>query len=113
MEKKNQSRTPWTYREFVTRFPELAAAHEQVGQAAEAAGPLEKRTQVLVKIGICAGAGLESALRSQVRRAAEHGVTPQEIEHAILLGMNSIGFPSTVAAWRWAQTELSKSAEQE
>ncbi len=113
MQKKDKSRLPRTYREFVTRFPGMAAAHEQLGQAAEAAGPLEKRTQVLVKIGICAGAGLESALKSQVRRAAEHGVTPQEIEHAIMLGMNSLGFPSTVAAWRWAQTELSKSAEQE
>ncbi|TVQ41138.1 MAG: carboxymuconolactone decarboxylase family protein [Spirochaetaceae bacterium] len=102
---------PRTYRQVVKRFPRIAAAHEQMGSAAEAAGPLEKRTQVLIKIGICAGAGLENALRSQVRRAVEHGLSREEIEHAIVLGINSIGFPATAAALQWADKALSRSEE--
>jgi len=62
----------------------------------------------MVKIGICIGAGLESALRSHVRRALQHGATPAEIEQAILLGMNTVGFPRTVAAWSWAQEQFKR-----
>jgi hypothetical protein len=39
----------------------------------------------LTKIGICVGAGLEAAARSQVRRAMECGTGPREVEHSILL----------------------------
>lgn len=74
----------------------------------EAAGPLDSKTLSLVKIGICIGAGLESALRSHVRRAMQHGATNLEIEQAILLGMNTVGFPRTVAAWSWAQEQFKR-----
>ena len=72
------------------------------------AGPLDAKTLALIKIGICIGAGLESALRSHVRRAMQHGATPAEVEQAILLGMNTVGFPRTVAAWSWAQEQFKR-----
>ena len=46
-------------------------------------GPLDAKAKALVKIGICVGAGLESALRSHVRRAGEAGASREEIEQAI------------------------------
>jgi alkylhydroperoxidase/carboxymuconolactone decarboxylase family protein YurZ len=99
----SRPRLPGTFKEFITEYPELGAAHERVASAVEKAGPLDGRTLALVKIGICLGAGLESALRSHVRRALEHGAARAEIEQAILLGMNTVGFPRTVAAWAWAR----------
>jgi alkylhydroperoxidase/carboxymuconolactone decarboxylase family protein YurZ len=60
----------------------------------------------LIKIGICLGAGLESATKSHVRRARQQGATEIEVEQAILLGMNTCGFPRTVAAWRWARDQI-------
>lgn len=102
------SGTPGTYQAFVTRYPALAKAHEEVAHAADAAGPLDAKAQALVKIGICVGAGLESALRSHVRRALQHGASAVEIEQAILLGMNTVGFPRTVAAWSWAQQQFAR-----
>jgi 4-carboxymuconolactone decarboxylase len=36
------------------------------------------------------------------------GATEQEIEQAILLGMNTCGFPRTVAAWQWAQVQFAR-----
>lgn len=102
---------PGTYAAFVARFPELGGAHEAIARAAEAAGPLDARTLALIKIGICVGAGLESALRSHVRRAMEHGATRQDIEQAILQAMNTVGFPRTVAAWSWACEQFDRPKE--
>lgn len=99
---------PGTYKRFIERFPELGAAHESVAAAVDKAGPLDARQCALVKIGICVGAGLESALRSHVRRALQHGAGVEEIEQAILLGMNTVGFPQTVAAWSWAQKQIER-----
>lgn len=103
------SKLPGTYKEFVQKFPTLGRAHESIAAAVEQAGPLDAKTLALIKIGICVGAGLESALRSHVRRAIQHGATPAEVEQAILLGMNTVGFPRTVAAWSWATAQLKRS----
>lgn len=101
---------PRTYREFVRKFPALGAAHDQVGKAVDTAGPLDARTCALIKIGICLGAGLESALRSHVRRALQHGASHAELEQAVLLGMNTCGFPRTVAAWQWTWQQIERGA---
>ncbi|QNN25205.1 carboxymuconolactone decarboxylase family protein [Planctomycetales bacterium ZRK34] len=97
---------PKTFQQFTERFPELAAAHQQIGQTVDQIGPLDDKTRCLIKIGICVGGGLESALRSHVRRATQAGATREEIEQAIMLGMNTVGFPRTVAAWSWAKQQF-------
>ena len=102
----SQNQIPQTFEAFTDRFPGLSQAHQQVGTALDDAGPLDDKTRALVKIGICAGAGLESALKSQVRRGLQAGLSAEEIEHALVLGMNSVGFPKTVAAWQWARKVL-------
>lgn len=106
-------KAPATYKAFIEKFPDLGAAHEAVGRATDAAGPLDAKACALIKIGICIGAGLESALRSHVRRAMHHGATPIEIEQAILLAMNTVGFPRTVAAWKWAQQQFERDAKED
>lgn len=103
---KPAAKLPGVFKEFVRKYPELGQSHERVAKAVERAGPLDGKTLALVKIGICVGAGLESALRSHVRRALQHGATTSEVEQAILLGMNTVGFPRTVAAWSWAHEQF-------
>ncbi len=97
---------PQTFEAFVKRFPEIDQAHQNTARALDAAGPLDARTSALVKLAICVGAGLESAVRSHVRRALDAGVSAEEIEHALVLGVNSIGFPPSVAAWQWGRQAL-------
>ncbi|MGY6555293.1 MAG: carboxymuconolactone decarboxylase family protein [Wenzhouxiangella sp.] len=104
----SQNDIPKTFAAFTDRFPSLDQAHRQAAEAIDMAGPLDAKARALVKIGICAGAGLESALKSQVRRGLEAGLSSDEIEHALVLGMNSVGFPKTVAAWQWARKVLSQ-----
>ena len=107
-EKTTSDRIPTTFKDFVEKFPDLAEAHEKIAKAVDAAGPLDAKTCSLIKIGICAGAGLDSALRSHVRRALQNGATETEIEQAIMLTMNTCGLPRTVSAWQWARKQFSR-----
>jgi AhpD family alkylhydroperoxidase len=105
---KKSPKVPGTFKAFIQKYPALGKAHEEVAKAALVAGPLDRKTCELIKIGISLGAGLESALKSHVRRAREAGATQPEIEQAILLGYNTTGFPRTVAAWSWALEQLAR-----
>jgi len=99
---------PGTYKAFVTKFPALGEAHEAVADAVAKAGPLDAKTCELIKIGLSIGAGLESAVRSHVRKAMQAGASEAEIEQAVLLAMNTLGFPRTVAAWSWARMQIER-----
>jgi alkylhydroperoxidase/carboxymuconolactone decarboxylase family protein YurZ len=97
---------PRTFQKFTERFPELRDAHQAIAQLADKAGSLSRRECELIKMGICMGAGLESAFRSHVRRAMEHGATIGEVEQAVVLAMTTVGFPRTAAAWQWAHKQI-------
>lgn len=107
-----KSRLPATFKAFIQKFPALGEAHENVAQAVDGYGPLDRKTCELIKIGLSVGAGLESATRSHVRRAMEHGATVEEIEQAVLLAMNTLGFPRTVAAWQWAWQQIERDRQE-
>jgi alkylhydroperoxidase/carboxymuconolactone decarboxylase family protein YurZ len=100
---------PQTFQEFIARFPAVASAHESTAKVVDDAGPLDRKTCELIKLGISVGAGLETATRSHTRRAMECGASREEVEQAILLAMTTCGFPRTVAAWRWARNDLDPS----
>lgn len=104
----NTDKLPGTFREFVRRFGDLGRLHQETGEALRRAGPLDEKTIELVKIGMCVGAGLESALRSHIHRAMAAGATEPEIEHAIVLGMTTCGFPATARAWSWANVQFER-----
>ncbi len=105
---RQSEKLPGTFRRFAQRFPRLVDAHEAIAQAVDAEGALDHKTSELIKIGICLGGGLESAMRSHVRRATQAGASMAEIEQAIVLGMNTCGFPRTVAAWSWAHEQFER-----
>jgi AhpD family alkylhydroperoxidase len=102
------NKLPNVFKELVAKYPEVAAAHDAMADAVRRTGPLDAKTCALIKIGISVGAGLESAVRSHVRRATEAGATREEIIQAIFQGMNTVGFPRTVAAWSWAQIQFAR-----
>jgi 4-carboxymuconolactone decarboxylase len=104
----NTTKLPPTFKAFIARYPELGKAHEAIARAVDAAGPLDPKTCSLIKIGLSIGAGLETATKSHVRRAMQNGATEAEVEQAILLAMNTCGFPRTVAAWQWARQQFER-----
>jgi AhpD family alkylhydroperoxidase len=93
---------PGPYVEFKKRHAKVWRAYDRLGLAAAAAGPLDAKTRELVKLGMAAATRSESAVQSHVHRALEAGVKVPEIEHAILVGVTTLGFPRMMAALTWA-----------
>lgn len=103
---KKTSKPPGAYREAKAKYPEVLEAYEAFGAALSKAGPLNEREQRLVKLGLAFGARMEGAAHSAVRKARDAGVTPDEIRHAALLAMNTMGFANGMAFLHWANDVL-------
>jgi alkylhydroperoxidase/carboxymuconolactone decarboxylase family protein YurZ len=96
-----QEQLPPIVQKIAQERPELWEAYNRLGEAATAAGPLDARTQRLVKLAIAVGGQLEGAVHSHARRGLAAGLTPPELEHVALLAITTIGWPSAVAALSW------------
>ena len=92
---------PGRFVRFQQTYPDLFKCYEELGKAAGAAGPLDKKQIALVKLAIAAGARMEGAVHSHCRRALEAGCTAEEIRHTILLAITTLGFPSMMACLSW------------
>ncbi|MBE9542766.1 MAG: carboxymuconolactone decarboxylase family protein, partial [Proteobacteria bacterium] len=75
---------------------------QELGIKVRESGPLDRKTQNLVKLGIAVGNNSRGAVMSHTRKAVESGATKEEIIHAILMALSTIGFPNMVAAFGWA-----------
>ena len=100
------SKLPKGYRKFQEAYPQVFAAYEALGQSAAESGPLDEKTRELIKLGMAAARGSESAVQSHVHRARSAGATAQEIEHAVLIGINTLGFASMMTALAWVKKAL-------
>ena len=101
-------RPPKHFRQFTKKYPEIAAAYEKLGNAVHSEGPLNAKTRSLIKLGISTGARLEGAVHSHVHKALAAGATPDEIRHAVLLALPTIGLPSMMAAMSWIDDVLQR-----
>ncbi|MGE0002496.1 MAG: carboxymuconolactone decarboxylase family protein [Fimbriimonadaceae bacterium] len=97
---------PDRYTQFLERFPEIGSAYHDLGTAVKSAGPLDPKTQALVKLGIAIGARMEGAVHSHVRKARKAGASADEIRHAVLQATTTLGFPGMMAALSWADDVL-------
>ena len=94
---------PNTYERLKVRYPQLLEAVEQLGEAAKAAGPLEPRQAHLIQLAAATAARSEAGVHSHTRRALKAGATADEVRHALLLLISTVGFPQVVAALTWAE----------
>ena len=99
---------PSRYVQFFDRYPEVGKAYRDLGSAVFTAGPLDAKTQALVKLGVAIGARMEGAVHSHVRKSIEAGANPDEIRHAVLQATTTLGFPNMMAALSWADDVLMK-----
>lgn len=97
---------PKRFQKFKKEYPRVADAYDVLGAAVHKAGPLNEKTRALVKLGISTGARLEGAVHSHVRKALAIGAKPEEIRHAVLLALPTIGLPSMMAALSWVEDIL-------
>jgi AhpD family alkylhydroperoxidase len=106
------SELPKPFKQFRAEHPDVYRTYQQLGEQAAVAGPLDPRVRELIKLGMAAAIGSESAVQSHTHRALEAGASELEIEHAILLGINTLGFSTMMAALTWAKKAMATPAKQ-
>ena len=107
-DQKSTGYLPDVYKDFVLRYPDVSQAIDVVAQKCHKAGPLDKKTSELIKLGMAIGINSEGAIRSHARRAMREGISTDEIRHVVLLGFTTCGFPHTIAAFKWVEEVLAK-----
>ena len=95
------SKLPERPEAFRRKFPKVWKAFTALAGACHEAGPLDEKSRRLVKLGLAIGAGLEGATHSATRGALAAGITPEELQHAAVLGMSTLGFPASMRAMSW------------
>jgi len=99
---------PGHYLSLIKRHGPAMELLERFGESVRDDGPLDARTAHLIQLAGAAAVRSEGAVHSHVRRALADGVTPEEIQHTLLLLTSTIGFPTVSAAMSWADDLLSE-----
>lgn len=99
---------PKPYENFSKRFPKVFKDFKQLGISSREAGPLDPKSQDLIKLGIAIGSNSRGGVMSHTRKALVSGATPDEITHAVLLALTTTGFPNMIAALGWVEEVLQK-----
>jgi len=89
------------YRKLTKQFPEVLEAVENLGVTVREAGPIDKKTSELIQLAVAAASQSTGSVHSHTRRALQAGATEEEIYHALLLLISTIGFPKVAAALSW------------
>ncbi len=97
---------PKRYKMFQEKYSQVAKAYEAMGDAVHNAGPLDDKTRALIKVAISTGARLEGAVHSHTRKALKAGCSPDEIRHAVMLSLPTVGLPNMMAALSWVDDIL-------
>jgi 4-carboxymuconolactone decarboxylase len=97
---------PGIYIRFRDQYPDVAAALDHLGEAADGAGPLDERTARLVKLGLAVGAVAEGSVKSNARKALAAGATAEEVRHVAMLAITTCGFPTAIAGVGWIDEVL-------
>jgi alkylhydroperoxidase/carboxymuconolactone decarboxylase family protein YurZ len=106
-----RAKAPRIYLELSRDHPEVFKTLDRLGSAVRSAGPLDERTGHLVQLAAAAAVRSEGAVHSHVRRALAAGAAAEEVEHALLLLVSTIGMPQVVAALSWARDVTGASAK--
>jgi alkylhydroperoxidase/carboxymuconolactone decarboxylase family protein YurZ len=103
--------SPEYYINFNKRYPEAAKCFSDLATFTSKAGPLDKKTQRLVKLGVAIGVGTEGDLQNLTMQALEDGTSPDELRHAVLLSVTTAGFPAMIASIQLVEEIIAKNAK--
>ncbi|MBI4585747.1 MAG: carboxymuconolactone decarboxylase family protein [Planctomycetes bacterium] len=93
---------PKAFRDFGAKFPKIAQAWDLLSEAG-ATGPLDEKTQRLIKLAVSIGTRAEGATHSATRKALKAGATKEEIYQVVALAASTLGLPNAVAAFTWIE----------
>ncbi len=88
------------FTEFKNDYPKVFLDHEALGKEIhEQSGPLPENIRWLVKVAISGASRHLVALETHIAKARAAGVTDEEIKHALLMLINTTGFPTFMEAY--------------
>ena len=96
------------YAWLMEKFGMVMENHQEFGKTLRQAGPIIEKDAHLIQLAAAAATKAEGAVHSHVRRALDAGATQDEIYHAIILLVSTIGFPAVAAALSWARDIIEK-----
>lgn len=99
---------PKRFTDFVKTYPEVGNAYQALGKAVANAGPLDAKTRELIKLGAAIASGQEGGTHSHARKALDAGATTEEIRHAALQTLTTIGFPNMMRGLAWVEDVLAE-----
>lgn len=99
-------RYPKNYQLIQKKFAGLMKAQEEAGKLAKEAGPLDLKTCHLIQLAACVALRSEGGVHSHARRAIKAGATKDEVLQTVALLINTIGFPTSAAAFSWVSDVL-------
>lgn len=94
---------PKFYQKLQKDYKDVMEAVDVLGKAVQNAGPLDEKTIQLIKLAAAATEKSEGAVHSHARRAVEAGASPEEVRHALILLVPTIGYPNAAAALSWVE----------
>jgi AhpD family alkylhydroperoxidase len=100
------SELPKHFKKMQERFGDVMEKMGALGEATDKAGPVDAKTAHLIQIAAAAVLKSEGAVHSHTRRAVKAGATPEEIRHAVMLMLPTIGYPTVAAAMSWVDDVL-------
>ncbi|MFN3740270.1 MAG: carboxymuconolactone decarboxylase family protein [Thermodesulfovibrionales bacterium] len=105
---KKQKALPKQYLKLRKRYGGVIDSLDNLSKTVKEAGPIDEKTAHLIQLAAGAAIKSEGAVHSHARRALEAGAKPEEIRHALLLLISTIGFPNVSAALSWVDDILEK-----
>ena len=89
------------FQDIKKHYPEVATGFDQLAKGISEAGPLDRKTQLLIKLGIAIGTGSEGDTQNLTMQALKAGISAEEIKQAVLLSITTAGFPKMIVAMQW------------
>ena len=88
------------FKEFKKEFPAVYKGHEGLGKIIhKQSGPLPEKIRWLIKIAISGASGHPLSLETHIIKGKASGLTDNEIKHALLLLIQTTGFPAFMEAY--------------
>ncbi|MGA2622175.1 MAG: carboxymuconolactone decarboxylase family protein [Thermoguttaceae bacterium] len=103
-----EDKLPAHFASMQSSFPKVMEALAELRRTVRQQEPLENKTAHLIQLAAAAAIQSEGAVHSHAQQATAAGATPEEIYHAVLLLVSTIGFPRVAAAVSWVDDVLKK-----
>lgn len=91
-----KEKLPKRYQLFLDKYPDIAEAYQNLGEAIHQRGPLDDKTRALIKMAISGSTKQESAFKSHIYKAKALGITKAEMEHVAFLTLPTLGFSTSM-----------------